>query len=387
MTSLQALGIQIQRATLGFGNLGVDGSLGYDFPFTSHKVYLNHRQQCDTAISCHAPSTVEIAVSQPIAVAGATHVSFWASTEASFWIDWHHIGILTEPGDITPWIHLAPGRYKLKTNIVHRDWAHTLWLFRRDEYNPSGRLAIVTVGAYPESELQGKLRWLFGSAAKQGLFVHVHGVNEALGNWFTRKIELLAQFIGSLPNIYQWILYADGNDCIILDDERAIIRALSDYGHVCIGAEACPWPCEDESFVSRFSAPTIHRFPQAGCWGGDRTLLLRALWELQVLHYDLKEGHGPSWCFRDGKPIANLWDDQFLWQVLHCLKPHQFFRPDYFWKVIANLTCTNVNPFITDMFRVERCRIVTRWDTRPVIAHISGWRKELPALWYGIMRM
>lgn len=386
MKCLRELGIKITQSNVGYGNLGVDGRLGYDYAFTSDKVYLNHRQECEAVISAHAPSTVEITITEPLAVAGATHVSFWASAEANFWIDWHHIGTVREPGDVTPWIHLAPGHYKLKTDIAHKDWAHTLWLFKRDHYDPSGRLALVTVGAYRESELQHKLRWIFSSSAQHGILVHVHGVNEAIGNWFTRKIELLAEFIGSLPDVYQWILYADGNDCMILDDERAVIKALSDYAYVCIGAEACPWPCEDEQFTAMFSAPTIHRFPQAGCWGGHRNLLLRTLWELQMLHYDLKNGIGPSWCFRDGKPIANLWDDQFLWQVLHCVKRHELFQPDYYWKVIANLTCTNVNPFITDTFHIAHNRIVTRWDTRPVVVHVSGWRKELPALWFGIMR-
>lgn len=380
------LAINVLNAEVGYGQVGLSGALGYRHEWTDDKVYLNSIQSCDFALSAHAPSRLEVAVDQPVAIAGATHVSFWASAEAQFFINYHHIGSLSLPGDITPWIHVPPGKYTLRIDIANRDWAHTLWLFRQSPYPSEGRLALVTLGCYREAELPGQLRWLFTSAAKHGILVHVYGVNEALGNWFSRKIEGLAAFIGELPDVYSWVVYLDGNDTFVIADEDEIVRKLSEYGTVVTGAEACPWPCRDSTFVERFVAPTIHRFPQAGGWGGERAALLRALWALQLQHYEMKVGKGPEWCYREGRPIENLWDDQFMWQVLHLREPERWFRPDYYWHVIANLTCTNTNPYRKDPFWVDAGRIVTRWNTRPALVHVSGVRKGLAGMWLGILQ-
>ncbi len=164
----------------------------------------------------------------------------------------------------------------------------------------------------PEDQLASKLRFLFATAAKHGILVNVHGVGEPVGNWFTRKIEKMCEFIASLPDAYDWVIYADGTDCLVMADEQEVVDALRTYGTVCVGAEACPWPCTDEDFVSRFTAPTIHRFPQAGCWGGRRADLLRGPMGPYRNNTTTKHGIRPSWCFRDGQLIANAWDDQFM---------------------------------------------------------------------------
>jgi len=382
---LSDLGVAIRGFSVGYGRLGIDGRLGYDYSYTDGLVYCNHAQKCDGTISAHAPSSIDIDISKPLSICGATHVSFFAKEPARFWVDEHWIGDLFEPGARTPWINLAPGHYTLNIEIQNKDWAHTLWLFNQCDRSDADRLAVVTVGCYDREVLPIRLRWLFQSAASAGIHVRVHGVGEALGNWFTRKIETLAKFIGNLPPSYEWVLYMDGNDTTVIADEAEIVSALRGYGGVCVGAEACAWPCTEPGFVERFQSPTIHKFPQAGIWGGERIALLRALWELQDLHYRIKIGKGPDFCYKDGVPIANAWDDQFLWQVLHLEYPHRFFVPDYYWSVTANLTCTSVNPR-NSVFSVESGRIVTCWGTRPVAVHVSGWRKELAALWAGILR-
>ncbi|MEM4204179.1 MAG: hypothetical protein QXS54_08935 [Candidatus Methanomethylicaceae archaeon] len=374
----------ILQYTVGCGELGLNGLLGYNYGPTDGKVYLNGGIVADAVISAHAPSVVVFSTRRPLALSGATHVSYWADSPAQYWVNDHLVGELRLPGENTAWVEIAPGEYTLRIETKNKNWAHTLWLLKRSSMPSTGRLAVVTVGCYEKTRLAQVLRWLFLSSAAHGVLVHVHGVGEELGNCYSRKIERLADFIGHLPQVYEWIVYLDGTDTLLIGNENEVVASLRDYGTPFIGTEACAFPCSEPSFTHKFKSPTVQRFPQAGIWGGPRKELLRTLWELQDLHYRLKTLRGPDFCYRNGRAIYNLWDDQFLWQVLHLAAPHKYFVPDYYWKLAANITCTSLNP-LNDVFYVLDHRIMTQWGTRPWAIHVSGYDKQPVSLWAGIL--
>ncbi len=366
-----------------YGRVGLDGDLGYPSPETSDRVLLPDRVCYDRVISAHAPSEMVVEVHVPVALTGAANASF-SGDPAVFWIDDHAIGSVTHACQQTPVIHLPPGRYRLRcllTGLGH--WKHTLWLVRSSPLSDSGRLALVTVGCYPEEDLANRLRWLFASAAAQGMLVHVVGVNESYGNHFTRKIEGLFHTLQSLPACYSHAVYLDGADSLVVAPETEFQEKLDALSGAVIGAESCAWPLDTPQWQNAFSAETDWRFPQAGSWGGrldGRDGLLAALLAAQRLHYAAKNGRGPEWLFEDGHPVANLWDDQFCWQAL-VRSGFPGLVVDSCWQVFSHLTCTNLDPARTDRYAARAGRLLTGDGAKPCAIHFPGTGKRHMDLW------
>lgn len=372
----------------GHGKAGIGGKLGFSCRETRDVVLLPERIKYDQVLSAHAPSEVVVDVSPHVAVAGAGHAMFYGNPPVAFWVNDHMIGRITQACTQTPWVHIPPGRYRLRTQVEGDGniRKHTVWIFRASELPPTGRLALVTIGCYPEKSLAGKLRWLYASAAARGILVHVTGVNEAYGNHFTRKIERLFEAIQALPSCYSHVVYLDGVDTFVLAGESEIKTKLDSLGSAVIGTEACCWPCRAPEWKDSLAAlaPDVReRYPNAGTWGGridGNDGILAALLAVERLHYASKNRRGPEWIYKNGRPLASLWDDQFCWHALVRSGYRELFV-DYHWEAFANLTCTNVDPQNTERFFVRDGRIVTRKGAQPFAAHLSGGGKQRMGLW------
>lgn len=367
--------------SVGYGELAVN-ELGYESTETGIELPVPHRFKADYAVSAHAPSVLMLRTERPVAIAGYAAPSFFGR-RCWCWVDDHAIGHLDERCDVTAFVRLPPGEFRLTIAPEGPNTCcHTAWLLRTDIECP--RLALVTVGCFSESDLPHQLYWLYRTAARFGILVHVHGVGEQLGNWFTRKIETMRRFIAGLPGVYSHVLYLDGSDSIVLAEESEIIERLQS---ATIGAENCSWPVRDgawENYWRTRFPDGIGCFPQAAAWGGPRDEILHVLDQLIAWHYRAKDGRAPPWAFRDGAPLASWWDDQFIWQA--AIRDGLPIRMDHRWEVFAQMACTGTQ-LSADPQRVhsDGTRIITPHGTRPIAAHFSTPGRRFIPVWAKFM--
>jgi hypothetical protein len=369
---------EILSAQVGFAELARN-PLGYNTDETEGEVVLRPGAvPLETEIlSAHAPSTLEIELAEPSRVAAAANASFHAPQPVHAWIDWHLIGRLAEPCDVTPWIELPPGRYRLRLVPQGRvDAAHTLWLIAPSDRPATGRLALATVGAFPEKELPHTLRGLYRTAASRGLFVHVDQAGQPFWNLFTCKIEKFLDFIEGLPPVYSHVLFVDGADCLITAGEEELLAKLATP---VISTEDCSWPVPAEDWKAAFPAGP-HRFPNSGVIGGPREPLAAIYRRLIELHYWLKDNRGPAWAYRNDNPWTNPWMDQYLWQVAIRLGAVDIAL-DNAWDLCACLTCTHPKLSSNPHFRLIPGGIELADGRRPGVIHLAGPAKRLIDHW------
>jgi|GEM_PF-5062218 hypothetical protein len=369
----------VLSAHVGFAELARN-TLGYNTDETEGEVVLRPGTvPTETEIlSAHAPSTLEIELPEPVRVAAAANASFHAPQPIRAWIDWHHIGDLASPCDITPWIELPPGRYLLRLIPEGKaDAAHTLWLVAPSTKPANGRLALATVGAYPQEELPHALRGLYRTAAARGLFVHVDQAGQPFWNLFTCKIEKFLEFLERLPPCYSHVLFVDGADCLITAGEEELLSKLATP---IISTEDCSWPVrDDESWKAAFPAGP-HRFPNSGVIGGPREALIEVYRRLVELHYLLKNGKGPVWAYRNDNPWTNAWMDQYLWQITIRMRAVDIAL-DNAWELSACLTCTHPKLSSNPHFRLIPGGIELATGQRPGVIHLAGPAKSLVDHW------
>ncbi len=376
---------EIVDAEVGFGNVATGGSLGYDCPETGGLVATPFTSEYQDVISAHAPSLVTIDVQRAVGIAGASNATY-SGTPVRCWINDHQIGMLSHASQRTPYINLPRGRYVLEMDTMNRDGncKHTLWLVRETPDLEQDRLAVVTVGCYSRHDLADELRWLFASAAKHGMLVHVEGVNEPFGNFYTRKVECVFERMAALPDVYSHAIYVDGRDAMILASESEIKKKLDMIGGSVIGTESCSWPLdEDEEWAKAFTGPTEWVYPQAGNWGGRLNgigSILETLVEVMKLHYRLKHGTGPGWLYKpDGSPRYNPWDDQFMWQAL-VRSGYEPLKRDMEWSLFACPTCTGVD-VTNPRYKFHSGRLIVDGYRAPCAIHLSGAGKRFMNLW------
>ena len=375
----QSMGIEIS-GNVGLGTIGLEGNLGYNTE-EGGKVILPPGITPDQIISSHAPSTITINLPTPYLIAAIGNATFNADRPIRAWINDHCIGLVSRGWEITPWIDLPPGRYTLRFEPMgEKHAAHTLWLLKKSDSAFHNRLALITVGAYPH-DMPKRLRYLFASAAKHKLLVHVSEANQRFNNLFTSKIERLYHFIEALPSCYTHILFVDAEDCFIQADEGEILSCLDS---LIISTEDCSWPVPTDDWKEKFLNGT-HRFPNSGCIGGPRAEFQEALGSLIQLHYELKEEKGPQWAHRKDNSWTNPWMDQYLWQIAIIDKRIKVHL-DTEWKLCACLTCTHRLPTQNDHFEVDGQLIMKRGGKPPVV-HLPGPGKAYLSTWATIFQL
>lgn len=372
----------IITARVGFARLTV-GTLGYQTSETNDQVILRPGAlpEGTTILSAHAPSELVIHLPEPTRLAAAANASFNAPAPVRAWIDWHHIGTLTEPCDQTPWIDLPPGTYQLRLETTGpADAAHTLWLLAPSNKPATGRLALCTVGCYPVQELHQKLAPLYRTAANREMLVQVDQAGLPFWNLFTCKIEKFCEFLEKLPEVYSHVLFVDACDCLIAGNETDILQKLRDG--VVISTEDCSWPVTSEDWKEHFTVGP-HRFPNTGVIGGPREAVIAAYRKIIDLHYQLKDGRGPKWAFRSDNAWTNPWMDQFLWQVAIRMRLVDV-RLDHNWDLCACLTCTCPQPIPNGHFCLVQGGIELTTGQRPPVIHLPGPGKALLKAWLAV---
>jgi hypothetical protein len=380
--------IKVLKHTVSYGSLGVDGLLGYKAPTTNDHVLVPPEiGPYDECLSAHAPSALFIETDSSVAVRGALNGSAWIHSggKCEFWIDHHWIGDAPYSGSPTPWVNLPPGQYLLRARPTHgAGGAHSIWLFRASTLAASGRLALTTIGCYPEDNIKSALRWLHISAAQNGLHLHVFGVAERMRSWYSAKIERMRGWLNVLPDCYSHAVYLDGTDTIVLGGELEMHAALDSFTtKSVIGAETCCWPERSQAWRDGFKADVSERFPQAGGWGGairGDGGLLDTLTRIETMRNEWMSGRGPEWLL----PFRHFNDDQFLWQAFYRSNPNALALDSRF-RLFANMTCTNMVLHHTDRIRAKGGRLVCANGNRPCCAHFSGAGKLAWGPWLGFL--
>jgi hypothetical protein len=375
---------------IGYGSLGVDGALGYKSPMVADRVMLPERiGNYDRCLSAHAPSQVDVEVTEPVSVCGVMNggCRLHDGGACEFWIDNHWIGDVCNCAEPTPWIHLPPGRYSLRANSTRANWgAHTIWLFRKSDLPVTGRLALFTLGCYPVEHVKTKMKWLHLTAAQKGLYLHVLGVGERRGSWFQEKILRMRKWLADLPGVYSQAVYMDGKDTFVIGDESELVEKLNAFvSPTVIGSENCSMPEEGVEWRQAFVKDTLplECFPQAGGWGGTiRGVdgLVDVLGQIEALRADWIRGIGPDWLL----PYRHFDDDQFLWQAIFRTSRKNIALDTHF-KLFANMTCTNT--ILCDQARAYpvRDRIVHFSGNEPACIHFSGGGVDRMEEWIGFL--
>jgi len=395
--------IHIVDAKCGFGRVAVD-IMGFDCPETGGRTMLLRPIDYDNAICAHAPSELTVEVLKPVEVAAAANASFKAEPVRA-WINWHMVGELRRGSDVTPWIKLAPGEYKLWFECNSKSYAHTLWLVKRSSASRAAeRLAVITAGFYEQSQLPDKLNRLFRSAARRGTLLWTYGVGKKYESYTQAKIVDLIPFIESLPTSIDTVVFTDGIDSFLIDDGDGILERLERHFPeqvVVSGVDYC-WPIRGLNWAEMFLRPLgiraalegpfivdgkiVYPFINVGEFGGPRAAVLDVLRRLNELFTEVLDQQYDD---RVASVIANgaetrPYIDEYLWQVAHAAGLIQV-TVDIEWKVFV---CLRSKSLVSPRFKLCREGDAIYFETpeghRPAIIHIPGSSKRALYLWDGL---
>jgi N-terminal region of glycosyl transferase group 7/N-terminal domain of galactosyltransferase len=258
---------EVLSEDVGWGELTVDGSLGYDggcSPLPRCRADLRDA----LVVSAHAPSRVEIQTFAPVEIFGFLNASatFDPRNPVEMWADWNFVGELTVPGDATTGLRLEPGRHLLVTTCVQPGSRHTLWGLRAAAPAGPGRLTVLTIAACDEDQIPEMLALFGRSARKAGVNVRVCCAGERYASHSEMRIRRLRQVVDSLTT--DRVAYVDGRDCLFLEGPERIERRFERAGApLVIGAR---------------SADRGDR-PDPGFWIGERPAVARALAAIEGL--------------------------------------------------------------------------------------------------------
>ena len=371
-------GLRVAVVKVGFGQVSINGDLGYPEELTNSRVMLPQLLPTDTVISAHASSELKLTLPWPAEVFGALDVtSREFGDQCEFWIDDHWIGDLRTSCDTTPAIRLPLGDYRLRaTGIPHINGKHSLWVVRRIPEVP--RLGLATIGCYARKDVKDVLKWLHRTAARQGILLNVFGVNTALQSFYSAKILRLAEWFKRVPNEY--LAFMDGRDTFIQGDEPEIIQKVDELGGMVIGTERCCWPVA--SWSDKFDPAIDQRFPQAGMFAGTRQKVLDSLAGLIRLRSDMLSGNVPDWIKAEVDRAHD--DDQALWQAAVRIGRVPAV-PDYLSSLLINTTCLGTRLTGDADIHVVDGRLVTRWGTSAPLVHFPGIGAQHMEQWIGAM--
>jgi len=370
-------GLRVAVVKVGFGQVSINGDLGYPEELTNSRVMLPQLLPTDTVISAHANSELRLTLPWPAEIYGAMNSSTKGyGGQCEFWIDHHWIGDLHIACDTTPVIRLHPGEYQLlATGVPNKHGKHALWGIRRIPKIP--RLGLTTVGCYYEKDVKEALKWLHLTSAKQGMFLNVFGVGLAYQCHSLSKIIRLAEWLKQVPHDY--LLFMDGRDSFLQGGEDEIVQGITEFDDNVIGAERCLWPIA--AWESRFDQ-TDQRFPNSGLFAGTRQNVLDDVNSLVKVRADIMAGNVPDWIKSDNS--SNLYDnDQAVWHAAMLLGRVKI-SIDHLSKLFINPTCLDTRFTGTDI-KVANGRLTSRWGTSAPCVHFPGVGANRMEQWIGAL--
>ena len=395
--------IEIIEGKCGYGNLAVN-KLGFACRETADQIIVLAPVEYDLALSAHAPSDVCVRLTQPARVAAATNASFHAAKPAEAWIGWHMIGILSRSSQVTPFIELPPGEYRLRIECETTNGAHTVWLFSRSAMPTEGRLAVITVACYKRNEIAQRCRPLFESAARRGLHVFVDGAEKDWQGLSMAKVGWLREFVRQLPRSCDWVAFTDGCDSFVVQTEDQILKSMEwiPDRNVLVSAEDNSWPVRDDDWTERFvkdfgfapcprgrfilpDGKAVHPFINSGGWGGRRSDVTETLDRLYELFMEMRGGKWPEIAKGRGALPRN---DQFLWQVAYLTRRIDVII-DREWRVFACIGMSwrypTENPFFTVKCDNGQVIFESGGGWRPGFIHMQGPAKPFLRLFDGLI--
>lgn len=141
------------RGTVGHAGIGLGGLLGYRDDMADGRMALPAGVDTfDHSVSAHAPSDPLVELREPTDVRGVLNAganfTFHDNGPCQFWVNDHRICELSLACEPTPWIlprHIPPPRNTGAPPLG----GLSVWVARKGDHGPFGRLALVTVGCYP----------------------------------------------------------------------------------------------------------------------------------------------------------------------------------------------------------------------------------------------
>jgi hypothetical protein len=339
------------------------------------------QDEWEHTISVRPNSDVSVEITEPTDLRGMMNSGATPSVRDSdrceFWINNHWIGDLSSTHSMTPWIHLPPGIYRLRMKPA-RSSAETgpCWIARKGKHRSTGRLALITVGCYPETQLKQRLFWLHRSAARFGLLVHTFGISTAYGCHYEAKIERMAQWLKELPSCYDKVLFMDGRDTFLVGGEAEIVSRLN--ASVLISAESVCVPDSRPEWSALFGSDMDQIYPNAGMWAGIRLNIEECLERLQDFNRCCLAG------FRVGllTSTKHFDNDQHLWQafMIYGDKP---IATDTRMTLFCTLGDFPANAEGKSPVQLLGAELVTKYETRPVCMHFPGSSTDKLEYWAG----
>ena len=346
---------EVRSEDVGWGELTVDGSLGYDggcCPLPRCRADLRDA----IVVSAHAPSRVELETFAPAEIFGFLNASatFRPQNPVEMWADWNFVGELTVPGDATTGMRLEPGRHLLVTTCVEPGSRHTLWGLRPAAPAGPGRLTVLTIAAGDEDQIPEMLALFARSARKAGVNVRVCFAGEPYVSHSEMRIRRLRRVVDSLPT--ERVAYVDGRDSLFLEGPERIERRVERAGApLVIGAR---------------NAEGGDR-PDPGLWVGERSAVTGALATLEEMVERARRGPAPG-----DPPLLEQArrrpdDDRVFWQIAleGGLIEAKMDREGQLCRNVSGLDMALVgNPDL----EIERGAPSTISGRRPCVLHFSG---------------
>ena len=134
-------GVALSDFKVGYGELGLNGELGYEGKSVSVRVKDSDEWQ---TISVHAPSDGKIMAYEPIEIYGALNTDLNAQYTCTAVIDGEVIGTVKFAGDRTETFTIPAGEHRLTFRVGGKNGgAHTIWVFRKVKI-PGAEKVVIT---------------------------------------------------------------------------------------------------------------------------------------------------------------------------------------------------------------------------------------------------
>lgn len=363
---------EICAAKCGYGEVRTDGKLGYDCELTGGRVLGRQAEEVEF-ISAHAPSRVELVLHRPARVQGFLNATarWMPENPAVFLVNENPPGLAHGPLEESLPLTLGPGRHVLRAVCQNLNSRHTVWRLEPAAHYTPPRLALVTIGCYPEAESWKPLWHLCQSAVRMDRWLHVMGVGTPYRNHYEAKVVRLREFIAGLEAEY--VLYTDGKDSILTGGEEEILAEFAKLEtDFVISMERGCWPIFDRQWRESFPAAVEERrWPNGGGWMGTKAGVLRVLERCLELREAAQQGRLPgSLAVWSRLARQFVWDDQALLQLCYL---EGMFSGDTECRIFTNVGTADRRLAGNAHYQIVTGRTrVRQTGALPAVVHFSG---------------
>lgn len=225
--------------------------------------------------------------------------------------------------------------------------------------------AVVTVLCYPHDQVPVTYGFMYQSAERLGIQLHVFGRNEPFESFLSAKIIRLWKWITSLPNHFQYVLFVDSRDTLFARPLADICEEFNAIGSPLImSGEYRAYPGCHTDWEARFTKyPSGVNFHNTGGFIGHRDTLVCALRLLENMSHLLKDGCTMGY--------ANYFeDDQHLWQLAAIMNVVPI-RVDHEQRIFDTASVTPIGHY--DFYKATPAApVVLKNGSRPCILHFTG---------------